>query len=59
MWLRLIYEYNFTFICCIVAYFNRGRRDRMFVGLTVPITTNAVSSNPVHGEVYSIQHYVI
>ena len=24
----------------------------------VPITTN-VSSNPVHGEVYSIQHYVI
>jgi hypothetical protein len=26
---------------------------------SVPITTNAVSSNPVHGEVYSIQHYVI
>jgi hypothetical protein len=25
----------------------------------VPITTNVVSSNPVHGEVYSIQHYVI
>jgi hypothetical protein len=25
----------------------------------VPITTNDVSSNPVHGEVYSIQHYVI
>ena len=24
-----------------------------------PITTNVVSSNPVHGEVYSIQHYVI
>jgi hypothetical protein len=23
------------------------------------ITTNVVSSNPVHGEVYSIQHYVI
>ena len=21
------------------------------------ITTNAISSNPVHGEVYSIQHY--
>ena len=26
---------------------------------TVPITTNIVSSNYVHGEVYSIQHYVI
>jgi hypothetical protein len=26
---------------------------------SVPITTNAVSSNPAHGEVYSIQYYVI
>jgi hypothetical protein len=26
---------------------------------SVPITSNLVSSNPVHGEVYSIQHYVI
>jgi hypothetical protein len=25
----------------------------------VPITTNVVSSNPVHGEVYLIQYYVI
>jgi hypothetical protein len=25
----------------------------------VPITTNVVSSNPDHGEVYSIQHYKI
>ena len=25
----------------------------------VPITTNVVSSNPAHGGVYSIQHYVI
>jgi hypothetical protein len=25
----------------------------------VPITTKIVSSNPVHGEMYSIQHYVI
>jgi len=24
----------------------------------VPITAKVVSSNPVHGEVYSIQHYV-
>ena len=26
---------------------------------SVPITTNVASSNPVHGEMYSIQHYVI
>ena len=26
---------------------------------SVPITPKAVSSNPVHGEVYSIQHYMI
>jgi hypothetical protein len=25
---------------------------------SVPITTKVVSLNPVHGEVYSIQHYV-
>jgi hypothetical protein len=36
----------------------------MVVGLQLPvqlmpITTNAVSSNLIHGEVYSIQHYVI
>jgi len=32
--------------------------DRMVVGFT-PITTKVVSLNPVHGEVYSLQHYVI
>ena len=26
---------------------------------SVPITTNIVSSNPAHGKVYLIQHYVI
>jgi hypothetical protein len=26
---------------------------------SVPFTTKVVSSNPVHGELYSIQHYVI
>jgi len=34
--------------------------DRMVVGFTtIYANTNVVSSNPVHGEVYSIQHYVI
>jgi hypothetical protein len=26
---------------------------------SVPITTEVLSSNPTHGDVYSIQHYVI
>ena len=37
----------------------------MVVGFTTtcafsqPITSKVVSSNPIHGDVYSIQHYVI
>jgi hypothetical protein len=27
--------------------------------IVVPITTKVVSSNPVNGEMYSMQHYVI
>jgi hypothetical protein len=45
---------------------NTGRRGRdcMVLDLHLPIqsvtiTTNVVSSNPTHGEVYSIQHYAI
>ena len=46
---------------------NRHGRNGMVVGFTttytiiqsVPIITKVVSSKPVHGEVYSIQHYVI
>ena len=43
---------------------SRRGRDRMVVGLqllvqSVPITAKVVSWNPVHGEVYSIQHCVI
>jgi hypothetical protein len=41
--------------------------DHMVVGLattnvpmqSMPITTKVTSSNPAHGEMYSIQHYVI
>jgi hypothetical protein len=39
----------------------RGRRGRELDLLplqSVPITTKAVSSNPIHGEVYSMQHFV-
>jgi hypothetical protein len=39
---------------------SRGR-DRMVVGFTTSraITAKVVSSNPTHGEMYSIQHYEI
>ena len=42
----------------------RGRCDRTIIVLQLPvqfmpITTKVVSSNPVHGEKYSIQHNVI
>ena len=43
----------------LIVYLNKlrghGGHDDMVVGFT----TNVVSLNPVHGEVYSIQHYVI
>ena len=36
-------------------------RDRMVVGFTTTcaITTNVVISNPTHGEMYSIKHFVV
>ena len=43
----------------------RGRRcrdhmvDLQLPVQSAPITTKVVSSNPVHGEVHSMQHYVI
>ncbi len=42
---------------------HRGR-DRMVVGFTTTYAinvyhANVVSANPAHGEMYSIQHYVI
>ena len=48
-------------------YLRGCRHDHMVVGdlqlhlpmQSVPITTKVVSLNPAHGEVYSIQHYVI
>ena len=46
-YLRLMEEYCFVFV--FSPFYIR----------MMPITTNVVSSNPAHGEVYSIQHYVI
>jgi hypothetical protein len=33
--------------------------DLQLLMQSVPISTKVMSSNPAHGEVYSIQHYVI
>ena len=38
---------------------NKGPLDLQLHMQSVPFITKVVSSNPVHGEVYSIQHYVI
>ena len=48
----------------LLTNWGRHGRDRMGVGFTttcatVHITTKVVSSNLLHGEMYSIQHYVM
>jgi hypothetical protein len=54
----------FIYIYIDSAYYHWGRRgrNRMAVGFTTTcaksVTITTYSSNPVHGEVYSIQHYV-
>ena len=41
-------------------YYIGGRRGRNHMVVeSVLITAKVLSSNPTHGEVYSIQHYVI
>jgi hypothetical protein len=41
---------------CMVVFYGS---DLQLPMQSVHITTNGVSSNPVHDEMYSIQHYVI
>ena len=52
-----VFQYDF-FIGAIVVVMVWGLDLQLSVQ-SVPITTKVVSLNPVHGEVYSIQHYVI
>ena len=55
----------YSILIIFALFFNGGRRclghDRIVVGFTTTyaITTKVVSLFPTHGEVYSIQHYVI
>jgi hypothetical protein len=48
-------EYNIGAIVVVIVWWLDLQRPV----LSVPITAKVVSSNPAHGEVYSIQHYVI
>jgi hypothetical protein len=47
-------QYKYKYVVVIVWYF-----DLHLPVHAVHSTTKVVSSNPVHGEVYFIQHYVI
>ena len=59
MWLTLLIR-----SLCVDLYLYVSKIFFMWIRLvlllgTVPITTKVVSSNPLHGEMHTIQHYVI
>jgi hypothetical protein len=54
----MIFSYGASWPCVIMAVI-LWSLDLQLPVQSVPITTDVVSSNPVHGEMYSIQHYVI
>ena len=54
-----IYIYLFYVIGGAVVVVIIWQLDLQLPVQSVPITTKVVSSNPIHDEVYSIQHYVI
>jgi hypothetical protein len=59
MWLTLL-----IIFLCVDLYLYVSKIFFMWIRLalhlgTVPITTKVVSSNPLHGEMHTIQHYVI
>jgi hypothetical protein len=53
------FRFNATFNNVRVSRYIMGPSWSHGITTSVPIITYVVSSNPVHGEVYSIQHYVI
>jgi len=64
-WVRVAHAYIvfcfilFVFVMYLVCSMLPVFLDCPFLIESVPITTKVVSSNLVHGVVYSIQHYVI
>jgi hypothetical protein len=55
-WVIALHQREVTVVVVIVTVWYL---DLQLTMQPVPITTKVVSSNPGHGEVYSIQHYVI
>ena len=55
----LVYMYQTTRNICTVVVMIIWQLDLQLPMPSVPIATNIVSSNLVHGEVYLIQHFVI
>jgi hypothetical protein len=55
MWREIVCPQTVTIVCP----FNCRLLPVSLPMQLVSITTTVVSSNPAHGEVYSIQHYVI
>jgi hypothetical protein len=53
---KLIVIYIWTLAIVVVIVWEL---DLQLPVQSVPITTEVLSSNPTHGDVYSIQHYVI
>ena len=54
---RFTYKRPICSSCCPITW---GAVVAVIISVqSVPITTKVVSLNPVHGEVYSIQHHVI
>ena len=57
-WGNKILYWGNTFFFYRMALISRRTSHSLYTW-SVPITTKVVSSNPVRGEVYSIQHYVM
>ena len=53
--LQIQFRYSGVVVVVVIVWY----LDLQLPVQSVPITTKVVSSNPVHGEVYAIQHYVI
>jgi hypothetical protein len=56
---QIFWTYCFSNLHGTVAVVIEEPLDLQLYMKSVSITTNVVSSNHIHGEVYSIQHYVI
>jgi hypothetical protein len=57
--LQHIYTCTDTACFLLIALICRSDLGLQLSVQSVPVTTNVASSNPAHGEVYWIQHYVI